>query len=250
MRRNKLNKAAHYTKQAFKWLSRRICLSIKDWPKSQRPREKLINQGAFSLTDAELLAIFLRTGSKGLDAVSLAQQLIDSFGGLKGLLQADKTTFCQGLGLGEAKYSQLQAVLEMARRHHHEALADGVTLNGSSLVKEYVSHQLKAYQREVFACLFLDNGHRLLAFEELFYGTLTEASVYPREVVKSALKHNAAAVIFAHNHPSSGSSMPSASDRLLTTRLIEALSLVDIKVLDHCIVGDQKVGSFAELGYL
>ncbi len=225
-------------------------MGIRDWPEAQRPREKLLRYGVRSLTDAELLAIFLRTGIKGLDAVQLSQQLLEEFGGLGPLLGADQDTFCSQLGLGQAKYVQLQAVLEMAKRHHQECLKQDSVFSSSHLVKEYVRQQIKGHQREVFACLFLDNRHRLLAFEELFYGTLTEASVHPREVVKAALKHNAAAVILAHNHPSSGSIEPSAADRLLTHRLVKALDLVDVRVLDHMIVGDRDVGSFAESGFM
>ena len=224
-------------------------MGIKDWPADQQPREKLLAQGAASLTDAELLAIFLRTGSPGKSAVDLAQDLLVEFTCLRALMQADCATFTQAKGLGNAKYAQLQAVLEMARRHTFEILDRGDVLTSPEATRAYLSNQLRHYPHEVFACLFLDNQHHILKFEELFRGTIDGASVYPREVVKKALEHNAAALIFAHNHPS-GISEPSQADKLITDKLKEALALLDIRVLDHFIIGDGKPYSFAEHGLL
>ncbi len=224
-------------------------MGIKDWPADQRPREKLLAHGATTLTDAELLAIFLRTGSPGKSAVDLAQDLLVEFTSLRALMQADCATFTQAKGLGNAKYAQLQAVLEMARRHTFEELDRGDVLTSPEATRAYLSNQLRHYPHEVFACLFLDNQHHILKFEELFRGTIDGASVYPREVVKKALEHNAAAVIFAHNHPS-GISEPSQADRLITDKLKEALALMDIRVLDHFIIGDGHPYSFAEHGLL
>ncbi|MFV2004907.1 MAG: DNA repair protein RadC [Gammaproteobacteria bacterium] len=223
-------------------------MSISQWPEDERPREKLLKKGAEALSDAELLAIFLRTGCKGVTAVDLARQLLDNFGALKPLLQASQTEFCEHRGLGNAKYAQLQAVLEMAKRHLLEQLARGDALCSPQQTRQFLTAQLANYPHEVFACLFLDNRNRVISFEKMFYGTIDGASVYPREVVKLALKKNAAAVIFAHNHPS-GIAEPSHADEQITQRLKEALSLVDIRVLDHFVVGDEVV-SFAERGLL
>ncbi len=224
-------------------------MSIKDWPADERPREKLLAKGSGALTDAELLAIFLRTGITGKTAVDLARELLDQFGSLQALLNADQTQFCQGKGLGSAKYTQLQAVLEMARRHFVEILQRGDALTSPEATRAYLSAQLRGYSYEVFACLFLDNQHRIIQLEELFRGTIDGASVYPREVAKRALFHNAAAVIFAHNHPS-GINEPSQADRNITDKLKQALTLFDIRVLDHFIIGDGEPYSFAENGLL
>ena len=223
-------------------------MAITDWPVDERPREKLLKYGASSLSDAELLAIFLRTGVSGLTAVDLARQLLNHFGGLRPLLEAGREVFCAGNGLGEAKYAQLQAVLEMSRRHLLEKIRRGDALCSVAHTRQYLQAQLQACQQEVFAVLFLDNRHRVISFERLFYGTIDGASVHPREVVKRALAKNAAAVIFAHNHPS-GVAEPSQADQAITRRLKEALALVDIRVLDHFVVGDEVV-SFAERGLL
>ena len=224
-------------------------MSIKDWPEGDRPREKLQARGAAALSDAELLAIFLRTGIAGKTAVDLARDLLARFGSLRALLKATPEEFCAAKGLGEAKYVQLQAVLEMARRHLDERMAAGEALSGPNLTRQYLTSRLRGLDQEVFAALFLDNQHQVLAFEELARGTIDGASVYPREVVKAALKRNAAAVIFAHNHPS-GIAEPSAADRALTERLKSALALVDIRVLDHFVVGEGAPVSFAERGWL
>ncbi|WP_404359162.1 DNA repair protein RadC [Methylotuvimicrobium sp. KM1] len=224
-------------------------MAIKDWPADERPREKLLQKGSNALTDAELLAIFLRTGTPGKSAVDLARDLLNDFGSLKALLDADLQRFCQSVGLGPAKYAQMQAVLEMARRHFCEILQRGDALTSPDITRAYLSAQLRGYSYEVFACLFLDNQHRVLKLEELFRGTIDSASVYPREVAKAALQHNAAAVIFAHNHPS-GISEPSQADRHITDKLKQALALFDIRVLDHFIIGDGLPYSFAEHGLL
>lgn len=223
-------------------------MRITDLPEDERPREKLLAQGPPSLSDAELLAIFLRTGIKGRSALELAHDLKTRFGGLRALLSASREEFCEAKGLGEAKYVQLQAVLELARRHLRESLERESALKDPQAVKRYLQQQLREKSHEVFAALYLDNQHRVLKYEELAQGTIDGASVYPREVVKAALKHGAAAVIFAHNHPS-GVAEPSAADRALTERLKSALALVDIRVLDHFVIGEDVV-SFAERGWL
>jgi len=224
-------------------------MAISDWPAQERPREKLLQQGPAALSDAELLAIFLRTGVQGKTAVDLARELLAEFGSLRTLLGASRQRFCQARGLGLAKYAQLQAVLEMSRRHLGESLRRGAALTSPAQSRAYIQACLRDFEHEVFACLFLDNRHRMLAFEELFRGTINGASVHLREVVKRALACNAAAVILAHNHPS-GISEPSHADRQITRRLREALDLVDVRVLDHFIVGDGAAFSFAEQGLL
>jgi DNA repair protein RadC len=224
-------------------------MAITDWPAAERPREKLLARGPEALSDAELLAIFLRTGVSGKTAVDLARELIGRFGGLRALLAAGRETLCAAPGLGPAKVAQLQAALEIGRRHLGEALARGPALGSPRAAHEYLRARLRDRPHEVFCCLFLDNRHRVLAFEELFRGTLSGTAVYPREVVRRALAHNAAAVIFAHNHPS-GVAEPSRADELLTRRLREALELVDIRTLDHLVVGDGEVVSFSERGLL
>ena len=224
-------------------------MAIRDWPAGERPREKLLQKGAASLSEAELLAIFLRIGVKGKSAVDLARQALSHFGSLRALLTASQEDFCAIPGLGPAKYAQLQATLEMARRHLGEALERGKPLTDPAATRKYLLAKLRDMPHEVFSCLYLDNRHRVISFEELFRGTIDGASVHPREVVRAALKHNAAALIFAHNHPS-GVAEPSDADRRLTRRLSDALALVDIRVLDHFVVGDGEVVSFAERGWL
>jgi DNA repair protein RadC len=223
-------------------------MPITDWPAGERPREKLLARGAAALTDAELLAIFLRTGRAGRTALDLARELLGRFGGLRALLRAGREDFCAVQGLGAAKYAQLQAGLELARRHLAEALAGREALKDPSAVRRLLQARLRDREHETFAALFLDNQHRVIAFDELSQGTIDGASVYPREVIKAALKHGAAAVIFAHNHPS-GVAEPSSADRTLTERLKAALAQVDIRVLDHFVVGEQVV-SFAERGWI
>lgn len=224
-------------------------MAIRDWPAGERPREKLLERGAAALSDAELLAIFLRTGVSGKSAVDLARELLQTFGGLRPLLAADRHSFCRGAGLGDAKYAQLQAVLEMGRRHLFEQLNRGDALTSPAISRDYLQARLAHRPYEVFACLFLDTRHRLIACEELFRGTVNGASVHPREVVRRALEHNAAALILAHNHPS-GIAEPSQADIQLTARLRDALSLVDVRVLDHLVVAPQAWTSLAERGLL
>ncbi len=224
-------------------------MAITDWPEDERPREKLLLRGAASLSDAELLAIFLRTGVTGKSAVDLARELVTRFGSLTGLFAASETEFCAVHGMGQAKFVQLQAVLEMSRRALKEELQRGDVLNSPRTVRDYLQLLLGGRQQEVFLVLFLDTQHRVIASEELFHGTLSQTSVYPREVVKRALAHNAAAVILAHNHPS-GVAEPSQSDQLLTDALKQALNLVDVRVLDHFVVGVGNTLSFAEKGLI
>ncbi|HHH35342.1 MAG TPA: JAB domain-containing protein [Gammaproteobacteria bacterium] len=224
-------------------------MPITDWPASERPREKLLERGPQALSDAELLAIFLRTGCRGRTAVDLARELLGEFGGLRPLLEADLARFCRSAGLGPAKYAQLQAVLEMSRRHLWETLRRETALGSPDDSAAYLTALLRDRPHEVFGCLYLDNRHRVLAFAELFRGTIDGASVHPREVVKEALAANAAAVILVHNHPS-GVAEPSQADLAITRRLREALALVEIRVLDHLIVGDGDTVSLASRGLL
>lgn len=224
-------------------------MAITDWPADERPREKLLQKGAAALSDAELLAIFLRTGIPGKTAVDLARDLLEEHGSLRALLDANQQQFCRSKGLGSAKFVQLQAVLEMGRRHMDERLRRGDPLTSPAETQRFLSQRLRDYHHEVFACLFLDNRHRVIRFEELFFGTIDGASVHPREVVKRALHHNAAAVIFAHNHPS-GIAEPSQADHQITGQLKEALALIGVRVLDHVIIGDGEQVSLAERGSL
>lgn len=223
-------------------------MSIKDWPAAERPREKLLARGATSLSDAELLAIFLRTGVRGRSAVDLARYLLQQFGSLRALLEADLRRFSTEPGLGPAKFTQLQAVMEMARRHLAERLRRDSALESPQAVKDYLKAELRHEPHEVFGCLFLDSKHRVLAFEVLFRGSIDSASVYPRQVIKRSLAHNAAALILCHNHLS-GVSEPSQSDVILTRRLKTALELVDVRVLDHFIIGDGEPLSMVEYGW-
>jgi len=223
-------------------------MAITDWALEDRPREKLLIKGAEALSDAELLAIFLRTGIKGKTAVDLARDLLTDSGGLSALLSADEARFCQGKGVGQAKFVQLKAVVEMSRRYLHEKIQRGDVMENVADVKRYLQSRLQAYPFEVFSCLFLDNKHRVIEYEELFRGTVDTASVHTREVVRRAIHHNAVAIVLAHNHPSGGAE-PSTSDIEITARLKEALQLIDVRVLDHFIIGDEVV-SFAERGLL
>ena len=224
-------------------------MTIRDWPTQERPREKLLAQGAAHLSDAELLALFLRTGIPGASVLDLARGLLKSFGSVRGVLDAPVDEFCSQPGMGQSKYAQLQAALELSRRHMLEALQRGDCLTSSALTRHYLLTRMRAYPREVFLCLFLDNQHRVIACEELFQGTIDGSMVHPREVLRRALHHNAAALIFAHNHPS-GVAEPSQADVSITRRLKNALALVDIRTLDHLVVGDTEVTSLAERGLL
>lgn len=224
-------------------------MAITDWPEGERPREKLLARGAESLSDAELLALFLRVGVKGKSAVALARDLIAHFGSLTRLFAASEAEFSLFPGLGPAKFAQLKAVLEMARRALGETLRERDALGSPGAVRDYLRLKLAGLGHEVFMAVFLDAQNRVIAMEELFRGTLTQTSVYPREVVKRALAHNAAGVILAHNHPS-GLAEPSQADRWLTDQLKAALALVDARVLDHFIVAGDRGVSFAERGFL
>jgi len=224
-------------------------MAISDWPAAERPREKLMARGPEALSDAELLAIFLRTGIVGKSAVDLAREMLSTFGSLNALIAADEAAFCAVPGMGPAKYVQLQAVIEMARRALSEQLEQRDVFNSPGAVRHYLQLKLRPLRYEVFAAIFLDTQNRLLATEELFRGTLAQTSVFPREIVKRALFHNAAAVLFAHNHPS-GIAEASQADRHLTQVLKQALGLIDVRVLDHFIVAADQVFSFAEHGML
>ncbi len=223
-------------------------MPITQWPEEERPREKLLQRGPRALTDAELLAIFLRTGVAGRSAVDLARDLLQAFGGLRGLFSANQKQFCAHKGLGLAKFAQLQAVLEMSQRYLAETM-QRPSLTDSQAVRAFFKSQLYHRPDEVFACLFLDQRHRVLRYEELFQGTLDGASVHPRAVVRRALEINAAALIFAHNHPS-GVAEPSQADIRITHRLKEALALIEVRVLDHVIIGEGEGVSLAERGLL
>lgn len=222
---------------------------INTWPPGERPREKLIESGPGALSDAELLAVLLRSGAPGISAVDLARELLVRFGSLRGIFAADAPAVCELQGLGTGKYAQLQAALELSRRCLAEPLKRGMSLDGPTAVMELLRARLRDRPYEVFCCLFLDNRNRLILFKELFRGTIDGTSVHPREVVRQALAHNAAALILAHNHPS-GVAEPSHADELITRRLTAALALVDIRILDHLVIGDGATVSFAERGLL
>jgi DNA repair protein RadC len=224
-------------------------MSIRDWPEGDRPREKLLQLGPSVLTEAELLAILLRTGVRGQSALDVARGLLIEFGSLRGLLTAGRIRLCQARGLGPARYGVLQASLELARRHYQELMTAGSTLVTPRATQDFLQMRLRDLPYEVFCCLWLDSHHRVIAFDELFRGTIDGASVHPREVVKQALARNAAAVILAHNHPS-GLAEPSVADQLITSRLKDALALVDIRMIDHLVIGDGVCESFVERGLL
>lgn len=220
-------------------------MSIREWPDGERPREKLAARGASALSDAELLAIFLGSGRRGLDAVQLGRQLIAKHNGIRSLLDAPGAR----ADLGPVAWCRLQAGLELGRRYLESELGDGGSLEDPGQCARYLKSQLYRYPYEVFACLFLDNRHRVLGFEELFRGSVANAEVHPREVVRRCLHHNAAAVIFAHNHPS-GVAEPSGSDRTITLRLKESLALIDVRVLDHFVIGSGEPVSMALRGWV
>ncbi len=224
-------------------------MAITDWPEGERPREKLLERGAAALSHAELLAVFLRSGVRGKSAVDLGRELIARFGSLGALFAAADRDIAAVPGVGPAKCAQLRAAFELARRALEFQAREAETLASPHAVRRYLRYTLAERSHEVFAAVWLDAQHRVLEFQELFAGTLTQTSVYPREVVKHALARNAAAVIFAHNHPS-GVAEPSQSDRILTETLKRALELVDVKVLDHFVIGRDAATSFAERGLL
>ena len=224
-------------------------MKIMQWPAQERPREKLLHQGAQALSDAELLAIFLRTGTQGINVVDLARQLLVDFGSLKRLLGASEQEFCLAKGLGQAKFVQLQAVLELARRFFKGEVTERRAFSSSADTMQFIASQLCHYQSEVFAILLLDSQHRFLHFQSVFYGTIDAAPVYPRVLVKLALDYNAAAVVLAHNHPS-GVAEPSLADQRITQRIQQAMQLIDVRVLDHIVVGDGEQTSMAERGLI
>jgi DNA repair protein RadC len=224
-------------------------MAIRDWPRDERPREKLLEKGAAALSDAELLAILLRNGTRGSSALDLARDVLKSFRGLRKFIAADRQRFCAVPGLGMARFAELQAAVEISRRQLTESLKAGPSLASPRATCDFLSAKLRDLEHEVFCCLYLDKRHRLIEYEELFRGTIDGASVHPREIVKLALQRNSAAVIVAHNHPS-GIAEPSQADELITHRVKEALGLVDIRLLDHIIVGDGVSVSFAERGLI
>ena len=224
-------------------------MQIRDWPPAERPRERLLQLGSGALSEAELLAIWLRHGTSGMNAIDLARSLLTRFGSLRSVLTAGCNELCGHSGVGPARWAELQAALEIVRRHHLERLQSGPVLGSPRAARDYLIARLRDLQHEVFCCLFLDSRHRLTRCEELFRGTIDGASVHPREVVKCALRHNATAVIFSHNHPS-GIAEPSQADEIITTRLRDALALVEIRLLDHLIIGDGHCTSLAEKGLI
>ena len=224
-------------------------MQIRDWPPAERPRERLLALGSGALSEAELLAIWLRHGTSGMNALDLARSLLGRFGSLRGLLTAGRHALCNQSGVGPARWAELQAALEIVRRHHLERLQAGPVLASPRAARDFLIARLRDLEHEVFCCLFLDSRHRLTACEELFRGTVDGASVHPREVVKQALARNATAVILAHNHPS-GIAEPSQADEIITTRLRDALALVEIRLLDHLVIGDGCCVSLAEKGLI
>ena len=224
-------------------------LGLKDWPESERPREKLLRKGPEALSDAELVALFVRSGTRDRNAVDLARGAIVASGGLRGLLELARDDLCRLPGFGPARYVELQACLEIGRRHLATRLDRGKPISSPADTSRFLIAKLRHHPFEVFGCLFLDNRHRVIEFEELFRGTINGASVHAREVVRRALTHNAAAVILAHNHPS-GLAEPSETDQVLTDTLISALAMVEVQVLDHFVVGDGECVSFMERGLI
>ena len=222
---------------------------IRHWPDDDRPRERLIKSGPTGLSDAELLAVLLGQGTKGMSAVDLSRSLLNQFGGIRGTLNASQSELTGIRGIGYAKAAVLYAARECGSRYLRERLRPGVTIGSPADSREFLLASLRDRPHEVFCCLFMDNRHRVLAFDELFRGTIDAAAVYPREIVKQALGRNAAAVILAHNHPS-GIAEPSQSDQLITRRIRDALELVDVRLLDHFVIGDNSCVSLASRGML
>jgi DNA repair protein RadC len=224
-------------------------MAIKDWPADERPREKLLREGSEVLSDAELLAVLMRSGVAGSDAVSVARRLLNECGGLRGLLEAKLERLARLPGCGPAAFATFHAALELGRRYVYSTLEREGPLENPHAASQYLVSRMKAYQREVFACLYLDTRHRVIALRELFFGSIDSATVHPREIVKSCLELNCAAVILAHNHPS-GVAEPSAADGAITRRIVDAAALIDVRVLDHLVVGEREAVSMASLGML
>lgn len=224
-------------------------MSIRDWPSAERPREKLLKNGPQTLSEAELLAVLLQSGTRGQSALDIARRLLAEFGSLRDLLTADRAKVCAARGLGPSRFVTLQAAVELARRHHQQVMMNGSAIADPSALREFVRVRLRDLTHEVFCCVYLDNRHRVIAFQELFRGTIDWTSVHPREVIKEALARNAAAVILAHNHPS-GNPEPSQADELITRRLKDALGLVEIRLIDHLVVADRSCISLAEQGVI
>ncbi|MGI9316845.1 MAG: RadC family protein [bacterium] len=224
-------------------------MTIKHWPESERPQEKLLRCGAKSLSDAELLALFIRSGTPGRTAIDIGRDLLNEFGGLRQILTADRRHLYRISGCGPARYALLHASLELNRRFLDQTLRKHGPLNSPQQAADFLTHQLRDLKREVFAVLYLDTRHQVIDYEELFCGTLNGATVHPREVVRSVIEHNASAVILAHNHPS-GVAEPSQSDAILTRRLRESLGLIDVRLLDHLVIGDGECVSMSDRGYL
>lgn len=224
-------------------------MKISEWPKEERPRERLLAAGPSGLTDGELLAVLIGCGKHGITAVDIARRLLGEFGSLREFLSASPNRCLKQLGIGPARYAAMQAALELARRHYGHAIRSTPAASAPADMRKFVLAQLRDKPYEVFCCLHLDVHHRLIAFQELFRGTTDGASVYPKEVVREVIAHNAFAVILAHNHPS-GSAEPSVADKLVTQRLVEALRLIEVRVLDHLVVGETRCVSFADRGLL
>ena len=224
-------------------------MKILQWPEQERPREKLLARGADALSDAELLAIVFRVGAKGQNAVDLARTLLNEFGGLQPLLDADASQVLATKGVGHAKYVQLQACLALARRYFRSSIGERDLLNSSRCVKVFLTQQLRHFTHEVFAVVWLDAKHRMIEFEVLFTGSISSTAVHPRIIVQKALIHNAAAAILSHNHPS-GDPSPSAADKQMTRIITQALALIDVNVIDHIVVGNEACASFAEEGLI
>ena len=222
-------------------------MTIKEWPVNERPQEKLLSRGARVLSDAELLALFIRSGTRGNSALDIGRNLIGEFGGLREILIADRDKICQFNGCGPARYALLQAALEIGRRFLDQSLRKQGPLSSPSRAADFLTHQLRDQKREIFAIIYLDTRHQVIDYEELFAGTLNGATVHPREVVRSVLEKNASAVILAHNHPS-GIAEPSQSDAILTKRLQESLQLIDVRLLDHLVIGDGEYVSMSDRG--
>lgn len=224
-------------------------MRISDWPQDERPREKLLGQGPAALSNAELLALFIGHGQPGMTAVDLARSALNRFGGLRNLLDASPASIGSHPGWGPARTARVLAAVELSRRYLGEELSRSDKLTSPAATRAFLRARLRGHDHEVFAVLFLDSQHRVITYEELFRGTLDSCSVHPREVVKRSLAHQAGAVIFAHNHPS-GVAEPSPADRQITRRLQEALALVEVRTLDHLVIGDGEPVSFAERGWL